>query len=73
MFVGLILMAHFSAAMAASISPWSLATVVFFPISAKICRNVMNGAQEAALIPVLGKVGKLQLLIAATLAIALLI
>ena len=73
MFVGLILIAHFSAALSAFISPWSLATIVFLPISAKICRNVINGAQGAALIPILGKVGKLQLLIAATLAIALLI
>ena len=73
MFVGLILIAHFSAALSAFISPWSLATIVFLPISAKICRNVISGAQGTALIPILGKVGKLQLLIAATLAIALLI
>ncbi len=71
MFVGLILIAHFSAALSAFISPWSLATIVFLPISAKICRNVISGAQGTALIPILGKVGKLQLLIAATLAIAL--
>ena len=73
MFVGLIVLAHLTALLAIFITPWSIATIIFLPISVKISQNVMNGAQGPTLIPVLGKVGKLQLMIAATLAIALLI
>lgn len=73
MFVGLIVLAHLTALLAIFITPWSIATIIFLPISVKISQNVMNGAKGPTLIPVLGKVGKLQLMIAATLAIALLI
>ena len=73
MFVGLIVLAHLTALLAIFITPWSIATIIFLPISVKISQNVMNGAKGHTLIPVLGKVGKLQLMIAATLAIALLI
>jgi 1,4-dihydroxy-2-naphthoate octaprenyltransferase len=58
--------------MTAVITPWALATIIFFPMGVKISQNVISGAQGAALIPILGKVGKLQLLIAVALAIALL-
>ena len=73
MFVGLIVLAHLTALLAIFITPWSIATIIFLPISVKISQNVMNDAKGPTLIPVLGKVGKLQLMIAATLAIALLI
>jgi len=72
MFVGLILLAHLASLISVLITPWALATIVFLPMAVKISRNVMGGAQGAALIPILGKVGKLQLFIAVTLAIALL-
>jgi 1,4-dihydroxy-2-naphthoate octaprenyltransferase len=72
MFVGLILLAYFASFMTAVITPWALATIIFFPMGVKISQNVISGAQGAALIPILGKVGKLQLLIAVALAIALL-
>jgi 1,4-dihydroxy-2-naphthoate octaprenyltransferase len=73
MFMGLILLAHLASLITAFIAPWALLTFIFLPMSVKISQNVISGAQGAALIPILGKVGKLQLLIAATLAIALLI
>jgi 1,4-dihydroxy-2-naphthoate octaprenyltransferase len=72
MFVGLILLAYFASLMTFLITPWALVTILFLPMAVRISQNVMGGAQGVALIPILGKVGKLQLFIAVTLAIALL-
>jgi 1,4-dihydroxy-2-naphthoate octaprenyltransferase len=72
MFVGLIVLAHCASLLSAVITPWALVSIIFVPMSFKISKNVLSGAQGAALIPILGKVGKLQLMIALTLAIALL-
>jgi 1,4-dihydroxy-2-naphthoate octaprenyltransferase len=72
MFVALIVLAHFASLLIFLITPWALVTILFLPMAVRISQNVMGGAQGAALIPILGKVGKLQLFIAVALAIALL-
>lgn len=51
--------------------PWSLLTLLVTPISFSIARKVLEGAQGVALIPLLGKTGKLQLIFAAVFAIGL--
>lgn len=73
MFVALIILAHLAAILSSLITPWSLLTIIFIPSSTKISRAVIQGSQGAALIPILGRVGKLQLSIAAVMAISLLI
>ncbi len=71
-FVSLLVTAHLTCLLAAFISPWCLATLALAPISLKISREILKGTSGVALIPVLGQVGKLQLLFGATLALALL-
>jgi 1,4-dihydroxy-2-naphthoate octaprenyltransferase len=73
MFIGLLILAHLAALLAAFITPWTLITLAFLPITLKIAQKVNGGAEGADLIPTLGQVGKLQLLLSTTLAIALLI
>lgn len=73
MFIGLLVLAHLAAICAAVITPWTLITIAFLPITVKIARGISAGAKGAELIPTLGQVGKLQLMLSTTLAIALLI
>ena len=73
LFIGLLVLAHFAALVAAFISPWTLITLAFIPISLRIIKGIRAGAKGAELIPMLGQVGKLQLLLSTSLAIALLV
>jgi 1,4-dihydroxy-2-naphthoate octaprenyltransferase len=71
--IGLLLAAHVSALIAAFISPWTVSTLIFLPITFSIISGIKAGASGAALIPMLGKVGKLQLFLSTALALALLL
>lgn len=73
MFIGLLLFAHASAALAALITPWTLITLLFAPYTWQIIKAIRAGAQGAALIPMLGRIGKLQLFLSLSLALALLV
>jgi len=73
MFIGLLLFAHLSAALAALITPWTLITLLFAPYTWQIIKAIRSGAQGAALIPMLGRIGKLQLFLSLSLALALLV
>lgn len=73
MFIGLLLFAHVSAALAALITPWALITLLFAPFTWQIIKAIRAGAQGAALIPMLGRIGKLQLFLSLSLALALLV
>ena len=73
MFIALLLAAHLAAALAALITPWTLITLLFLPITGKIVRGIRAGAAGAQLIPMLGQVGKLQLFLSTALALALFI
>jgi len=71
--IALLTSAHLSALAAAIITPWALATLLLLPISLMISRSIQAGASGPELIPLLGKVGRLHLLLSTTLAIALLV
>ncbi len=71
--IALLLSAQISALIAAVITPWTLITLIFLPITIQIISGIKAGASGAQLIPMLGKVGKLQLFLSTALAIALLL
>jgi 1,4-dihydroxy-2-naphthoate octaprenyltransferase len=73
MFIGLLVLAHGAALLAALITPWTLVTAAFIPFTLQIVKGIRAGAQGRELIPMLGQIGKLQLLLSLSLAIALLI
>ena len=73
MFIGLLVLAHTAALLAALITPWALITALFIPLTLKIVKGIRGGAQGRELIPMLGEIGKLQLLLSLSLALALLI
>jgi 1,4-dihydroxy-2-naphthoate octaprenyltransferase len=73
MFIGLLVLAHSAALLAALITPWALITALFIPLTLKIVKGIRAGAQGRELIPMLGEIGKLQLLLSISLALALLI
>jgi len=73
MLISLLVLVHLAAALAALITPWTLITLLFLPITGKIARGVQSGAAGAQLIPMLGQVGKLQLFLSTALAFALLV
>jgi 1,4-dihydroxy-2-naphthoate octaprenyltransferase len=73
LFIGLLVISHIAALSAISISPWALLTLIFIPTTVQIARGTFAGAKGVELIPMLGKVGKLQLFFSTTLALALLI
>jgi len=68
-FVALLVISHTAAI--ATFIPTALLTLAVAPLTFSLARQVMSGASGAALIPVLGKTGKLQLIFAAIFAIAL--
>ena len=72
-FVGLLLLAHLAGAVAAVITPRTLITVALLPQTYLVVVTVLRGAQGADLIPLLGRVGKLQLYFALGLALALIL
>ena len=72
-FISLLFLAHVASVFAAIVAPWTLLTIFLLPLTAQISRSILKGAQGVELIPLLGKTGRLLLLLSTTLAIALLI
>ena len=68
-FVSLLAIAHLSAL--ATLIPQSLMTLLVLPLTVSISRSVISGATDSALIPLLGKTGKLQMFFGALFALAL--
>ena len=68
-FVALLAIAHLSAL--ATLIPQSLMTLLVLPLTVSISRSVISGATDSALIPLLGKTGKLQMFFGALFALAL--
>ena len=65
--------AHLSSLLGAVVTPWAVASLALLPITLQISRAINKGARGVELIPLLGKTGRLQLLLSTTLAIALVI
>jgi 1,4-dihydroxy-2-naphthoate octaprenyltransferase len=72
-FIGLLVAAHLASLIAAVVTPWAMATLLLAPITGQVIRSIVSGARGVDLIPLLGKTGRLQMLLSTTLAIALLI
>ena len=70
LFVGLLALAHLAAIVAAVITPRTLITLALLPQTYLVVVAVLRGAQGRDLIPLLGRVGKLQLYFALGLAVA---
>ena len=68
-FVTLLLLAHVGAI--ATLIPTALLTLLVAPLTFLLVRQVLGGASGAALVPLLGKTGKLQLIFSAIFAVAL--
>ena len=68
-FVFLLVLAHLAAL--ATLLPWALLTLAALPLTFSISRSVMAGTSGPALIPLLGKTGKLQMIFATLFAIGL--
>ena len=69
LFVALLVIAHTAAI--ATFKPWAFLTLIVTPLTFSLARQVMGGAHGVALISLLGKTGTLQLIFAATFALAL--
>jgi len=69
LFIALILSAYIFAALTGR--AWSILTLLTLPLAIPVCRKVLMGASGEALIPLLGKTGKLQLAFALIFALAL--
>lgn len=67
--VAWLVIAHVSAL--ATLIPWSLLTLAVLPLTFSISRSVISGATGASLIPLLGKIGKLQMFFGVLFALAL--
>jgi 1,4-dihydroxy-2-naphthoate octaprenyltransferase len=65
--------AHGSALLATVITPWAALSLIALPLTAQVIKTIYAGASGQALIPVLGQVGKVQLLLSTTLAVSLLL
>jgi len=68
-FVTLLVLAHVGAI--ATLIPTAFLTLLVAPLTFSLVRQVMGGASGMALIPLLGKTGKLQLIFSAIFALAL--
>ena len=68
-FVALLVLAHVAAI--ATFIPWTLLTLLVLPLTISVSRSVLSGTIGPALIPLLGKTGKLQLIFASIFAIGL--
>jgi 1,4-dihydroxy-2-naphthoate octaprenyltransferase len=68
-FVALLATAHLSAL--ATLIPQALLTLLVLPLTLSISRSVISGATGSALIPLLGKTGKLQMFFGVLFALAL--
>ena len=68
-FVALLVIAHMAAL--ATLIPWTLLTLAVLPLTISISRAVLAGSSGTALIPMLGKTGKLQMFFGILFALAL--
>ena len=68
-FVALLVIAHTAAI--ATFKPFALLTLLVAPLTFSLARQVMGGTIGVALIPLLGKSGKLQLIFSAVFAVSL--
>ncbi len=71
MIIALIVTAIVAGLLATTISPWVFLTLLIVPLAIRIGVAINQGAQGAALIPLLGKAGKLQLFFALLMTFAL--
>jgi 1,4-dihydroxy-2-naphthoate octaprenyltransferase len=55
MLIGLLLLAHLALVLTAFITPWTLVSLLFLPITWKIAKEIRAGAKGAELIPMLGQ------------------
>ena len=69
MYVALLMLAHMAAV--ATLIPTTLLTLAVLPMSLSISRQVLSGISGKELIPVLGKLAKLQMIFSILLAIGL--
>ena len=71
--IALLVGAHMTALVTSFITPWAPITLFFIPLTVQITSAIRGGASGTQLIPMLGRVGKLQLFLSTSLAIALLV
>ena len=71
MIITLISAAIVTGLLAATITPWVFVTLLIVPLASRIALDVSQGAKGAALIPLLGKAGKLQMFFALLMTFAL--
>jgi 1,4-dihydroxy-2-naphthoate octaprenyltransferase len=71
MIITLISTAIVTGLLAATITPWVFVTLLIVPLASRIALDVSQGAKGAALIPLLGKAGKLQMFFALLMTFAL--
>ena len=71
MLISLLLIAHLFAALLGLVAPWTLTTLLFLPLTISISREILTGISGVALIPLLGKIARLQLIFAVGIALAL--
>ncbi len=70
--VSAFLLLAFAASLAAfSITPWALIVIITLPMQGKLIKATLAGASGAALIPLLGKAGELQLVTSLLITLAL--
>ena len=67
----LLIVAQLSSALIFQITPWGLITLLALPLTIAISKEIMSGTSGKALIPLLGKTGKLQLALALLITLAL--
>ena len=67
----LLIVAQLSSALIFLITPWGLLTLLVLPLTISISKEIMSGASGKALIPLLGKTGRLQLAMALLITLAL--
>ena len=73
LFLGLLIIAHLASIAALFISPWVLLTLLPLPLTFSIAKSVLRGGVGIELIPLLGKIGRLQMLFALLLTLAFII
>jgi 1,4-dihydroxy-2-naphthoate octaprenyltransferase len=71
MLISLLLLAHFCAVLLALLTPWALITLLLLPLTFSISREILSGVSGAGLIPLLGKIARLQMIFSVGIAVAL--
>ncbi len=69
--IALLITAHIFGASLTWLTPWALITLALLPLSLLISREVLTEVSGAGLIPLLGKIARLQMLFSLCLALAL--